>query len=159
MAEKWWTLVLSSGNASLALSCPRMWRRDYTKRNTKTNTVAVRGCETYKVTHMPLKNQIWVYILHRKTNEPPNMSRNIYNRCLFVFSVSLIFECCKIQNICPNCMSKHVWFSHQTLTHKAFHLAWRSLWHHDHRNWGLQTTACCLQVQQVLMNEWTKFYI
>ena len=39
--------MLISGNTSLALNCLRIQCRDYTKLNTETNTMAVRGCKTY----------------------------------------------------------------------------------------------------------------
>ena len=46
-SEKWWMLVLCSGNISLALNCLRIQCRDYTKHNTQTEPMAVRGCGTY----------------------------------------------------------------------------------------------------------------
>ena len=53
--------------------------RDYTKHNTETDTVAVRGTETYT---RAIKNPEQ-HTLDWKTNEPQNMSRNIYDRTNF----------------------------------------------------------------------------
>ena len=39
-------LILCSRNTSLTLNCSRIQCRDYTKRNTETDTTAVRGCKT-----------------------------------------------------------------------------------------------------------------
>ena len=45
--QKLQTLILCSGNTSLALNCPKIQCRDYAKHNTETDTTAVRGHKTY----------------------------------------------------------------------------------------------------------------
>ena len=45
LPEKWQMLILCIRNTSLTLNCLRIQCWDYTKRNTETNTTAVRGCD------------------------------------------------------------------------------------------------------------------
>ena len=81
LLEKWWTFVLCSGSTSLTLNCPKIQCWDYTKHTTETGTTAARGCEIC----MCHEESRTARILFWQTNEPQNMSKNIYNNFLFCF--------------------------------------------------------------------------
>ena len=83
-------LILCSRNTSLALNCPSIQCRDYTKHNTETDTVPVKGPETHTCTteNPELGSPDW------KTS-----CRNIYDFVLFLYFHMLKISAYKI---CPN---------------------------------------------------------
>ena len=62
-----------------SLSCLRIQRRNYTKCNTENDTMAASGHETYTCA---MEKPRTGHMLHWKTNEQQNLSRNIYD-CIF----------------------------------------------------------------------------
>ena len=69
LPEKWWMLILCNRNTSPALNCQRIQCQDYTKHNTETDTMALKGCKNYTCT---TKN--WVYFgLENKQNHKTHL--------------------------------------------------------------------------------------
>ena len=79
LPEKWQMLIHCSWDTMLALNCPRIQCREFTKHNTEMDTMEARGHKTYMcMCHQNIPD--W------KINKPQHRSRNIYDQIYFLVS-------------------------------------------------------------------------